>query len=507
MAASHTLQHSSAIPQISELGVLTLYGYGIRVTMQAGHLQLEDGIGPERRKLRLPRVNHRLKRLVCVSEDGFVTLSALKWLTETGASFVMLDRLGKVRVVTGPTSASEARLRRAQAMALGNGRALPIARELMTAKLTGQETLVREKLKNVNAGITIAGLRDRLSQAETIDAIRGIESRAAAEYWCAWREVPVLLPHKDLPRIPSHWLKFGPRHSPLTGGPRLSVNPANSLLNYTNAVAESECRLAASVCGLDPGIGFVHKDTANRDSLALDLIETIRSAIEAWLLDWLLREPLRRSDFFESPNGNCRISSAMCSKLSETAPTWGKLVAPWAEHVAHMLWSASKSRLLRANAFKTPLTQSHRREAKGSPAPKVNIPAVQHVCRGCGKPLGKDHQNCGDCAPPKEMMIAAARLGRVAAKTLEARTKHAKSMSRQARARYAWNPSSQPVWLTAEFFSENVQPLLADIGASVIQARLRVSRCYASKIRQGQRRPHPRHWNELALLVGAHQEV
>jgi hypothetical protein len=100
MAASHTLQHSSAIPQISELGVLTLYGYGIRVTMQAGHLQLEDGIGPERRKLRLPRVNHRLKRLVCVSEDGFVTLSALKWLTETGASFVMLDRLGKVRVVT-----------------------------------------------------------------------------------------------------------------------------------------------------------------------------------------------------------------------------------------------------------------------------------------------------------------------------------------------------------------------------------------------------------------------
>jgi hypothetical protein len=392
-------------------------------------------------------------------------------------------------------------------MALGNGRALPIARELMTAKLTGQETLVREKLKNVNAGITIAGLRDRLSQAETIDAIRGIESRAAAEYWCAWREVPVLLPHKDLPRIPSHWLKFGPRHSPLTGGPRLSVNPANSLLNYTNAVAESECRLAASVCGLDPGIGFVHKDTANRDSLALDLIETIRSAIEAWLLDWLLREPLRRSDFFESPNGNCRISSAMCSKLSETAPTWGKLVAPWAEHVAHMLWSASKSRLLRANAFKTPLTQSHRREAKGSPAPKVNIPAVQHVCRGCGKPLGKDHQNCGDCAPTKEMMIAAARLGRVAAKTLEARTKHAKSMSRQARARYAWNPSSQPVWLTAEFFSENVQPLLADIGASVIQARLRVSRCYASKIRQGQRRPHPRHWNELALLVGAHQEV
>src|SRR6184192_3422837 len=149
MAASHTLPHSSAIPQISKLGVLTLYGYGIRVTMQAGHLQIEDGIGPERRKGRLPRVGHGLKRLVCISEDGLITLSALTWLSDIGASFVMLDRLGKMRVVTGPTSSSEARLRRAQASAIGNGMALRIGRELIAAKLTGQETVVREKLKNI----------------------------------------------------------------------------------------------------------------------------------------------------------------------------------------------------------------------------------------------------------------------------------------------------------------------------------------------------------------------
>ena len=34
MAASHTLPQSFAIPQISKSGVLTLYGFGIRVTMQ-----------------------------------------------------------------------------------------------------------------------------------------------------------------------------------------------------------------------------------------------------------------------------------------------------------------------------------------------------------------------------------------------------------------------------------------------------------------------------------------
>src|SRR5438874_8999402 len=177
MAAAHTLSHPSAVPQISRLGVLTLYGYGIRIRMHGGHLETEHGIGPERYKLRLPRVNHRLKRLVCIGEDGFVTLSALRWLSEVGASFVMLDRLGKVRVVTGPVSPSEARLRRAQALALTNGAALPIARELIAAKLDGQERVVRERLKNEVTANIIASLRKRLSSADSIDAIRGFESR------------------------------------------------------------------------------------------------------------------------------------------------------------------------------------------------------------------------------------------------------------------------------------------------------------------------------------------
>jgi CRISPR-associated protein Cas1 len=471
--------------------------------MQAGHLQIEDGIGPERRRFRLPRVNHRLKRLVCIADDGFITLSALRWLSEVGASFVMLNRLGKVRVVTGPTSPSEARLRRAQALALGNGMAVRIARELISVKLSGQEMLVREKLKNVDAANSIAGLRDRLTSADEIDAIRGMESRAAAEYWSAWRNVPVLFARKDVNRIPTHWMRFGTRHSPLTGGPRLSVNPANSLLNYTNAVAESECRLAASACGLDPGMGFLHTDTANRDSLALDLIETIRPAIEAWLLDWLMREPLRRSDFSEGADGNCRISSNLCSKLSETAPAWGRLVAPWAEYVAHSLYSGRSPQTRSVPVLKTPLTQTHRREAKGAPAPELRIPKIGHVCQGCGKPIRKEHEDCGNCAVSSatRRLVNAAEIGRKAAREPKARAKHSQSARMHALARSSWDASSQPAWLTHDFFSQKIQPLLASISSSRIRSRIGVSRWYANKIRQGYC-PHPRHWIDLAALVG-----
>src|SRR5947207_14334075 len=122
--------------------------------------------------------------------------------------------------------------------------ALGISRKRISTKLAGQEMLVREKLRNVSTADAIAGLQNRLAASADLNAIRLIEAHAAAEYWNAWRDVPIQFPRKDAERVPTHWLRFGPRHSPLTGGPRLSVNPANSLLNYTNAVAESECRLA-----------------------------------------------------------------------------------------------------------------------------------------------------------------------------------------------------------------------------------------------------------------------
>src|SRR5258706_9834871 len=104
MAASGTLPYSNPARKspVNKSGVLTLAGFGIKVRMQCGHLEIEDGIGPERRKMRLVRVGHRLKRLVLVGSDGFVTLEALRWLADQDAAFLMLDRDGSALVATGP---------------------------------------------------------------------------------------------------------------------------------------------------------------------------------------------------------------------------------------------------------------------------------------------------------------------------------------------------------------------------------------------------------------------
>jgi len=455
----------------------------------------------DRRKIRFARVGSGLQRLVCVSDDGTISLSALRWITEQKAAFVLLQRDGRVLSVCGPASPSQARLRRAQALAHHTGKALEISRKLISVKLEGEELVLREQLQQPSVANLIAHFRQRVADAENLDRVRSLEASAAKNYWNAWSEVPILFPRKDTRRVPDHWLKFGSRHSPITGGPRLAINPPNALLNYCFALAESECRMALSACGLDPGIGFVHLDTANRDSLALDLLETIRPSIEAWLLNWITRESLRRSDFFETGSGNCRLRSGICSQLSETAPTWGALVAPWAEYVAHTLWTSRSG----SNSLATRLTQRHKREAKGraSMPPSIPIPKREHLCRGCGKRIRSGRVNCALCAIDNatKNMLDAARIGRLKANGLEAQRKRASTNRKNALAQHAWKPSDQPAWLSQELFEQNIQPRLANVPTSVIRSSIGVSRGYASKIRQGYR-PHPRQWLALAALVG-----
>ena len=239
--------------------------------------------------------------------------------------------------------------------------------------------------------------------AESIDRVRLIEAQAAKLYWQAWSDVPICWPRKDERRVPEHWKRFGSRISPLTHSPRLASSPPNALLNLLYALLESESRLSATVMGLDPGIGVLHVDTPNRDSLACDLMEVCRPKVDAFVLNWLQNEPLRKSDFWEDRNGNCRVVSSLAIKLAQTSHTWSKLVAPIAEYVAQALW-ASISRppsTVARQRIATRLTQRNKREAKGAPStpPSVRAPRQETTSvDGCRRnDRGWGHQLCKLC--------------------------------------------------------------------------------------------------------------
>jgi CRISPR-associated endonuclease Cas1 len=491
-------------PLMPTRGIVSLCGYGIRVLVERGHLVIEDGIGPARRRARFARVNHGLRRLVVIGSDGFVSLAALRWLADQKASFVMLERDGKILLATGPTGPRDARLRRAQAVALHSEVGLTIARDLIDRKLAEQQRVVRDAFGDATAACAIEEIRCGVPSAEDIETLRLLESRAAYAYWSCWRNLPILFPKDDLPRVPVHWQTFGARISPLTGSPRLSANPPNAMINYLFAILEAEARLAATALGLDPSLGVMHADAGARDSLACDLMEPVRPHLEFWVLKWLQRQPLRREWFFEERNGNCRLMPPLAERLAQTAPTWAQAVAPITERVAKALWQTSRKTGTRYGPA-TRLTQQHRRDAKGAPPFSVSKPQQPpRVCRDCGSAIPRGEKRCAKCehrnAPDR--MRAVAVKGRIFAQTPSAQGRRAAARRHHIAAQRSWDPSSQPKWLTETFYRKQIQQRLKHIGASKIASAIGVSVSYVFAIRAGKYQPHPRHWQTLALLVG-----
>ena len=503
MAAAATVPRLSSALNIRSLtpsrGVLTLSGYGISVRVDRGHLVVEDGIGSTRQSGRFARVGHGLRRLVVIGADGSVSLAAMRWLADQRAAFVMLDRDGSVLLATGPVGLKDARLRRAQALAHHNGIAVSIARELIRLKLAQQARIARDHFGNQSIAGMIAAVAETLKSVDTVRELRHVEAQAALAYWSLMRAVPVDFPRADLARVPDHWRVFGTRHSPLTNSPRLSVNPPNAMLNYLYALLESESRLAAAALGLDPGLAFLHADTSSRDSLACDLMEPLRPEVDAYVLNWLRREPLRREWFFEQRNGNCRLMASFANQLAGTSSTWAQRVAPVAEWVAKAL-SASFNHSRRLGP-PTLLTQRHRREAKGLPPPQPGTLAEPpHVCRSCGVELrrGQRCEGCGWASAPERP--------RPNARPPALAKRRAVMSRRLANAEAAWKPSDQPTWLTVRAYQEQIQPRLSRISVPRLAAALGVSKFDALDIRRGRHRPHPRHWAALALLVGILEE-
>ena len=493
--------HNSTAPRH---GVITLYGYGTQVRVERGHLLLADGIATERRQFRLARVGHGLKRLVIIGNNGFVTLEALRWLSDQSVGFSMLERSGKVIAVTGPVRPSDAKLRRAQSLALTNGTALKISRDLIAAKLDGQALVMRQDLRNLAVADEIARLRTQLPDADSFDRIRLIESQAARVYWNAWSNISILYPREDLKRIPEHWKSFGQRVSLLTGSPRLATNVPNAVLNFCYSLLEAESLLALAALGLDPGIGMLHTDTPARDSLACDLMEAVRPQVDAWLLGWLQRELFARSWFFETPEGNCRLKGPFAVKLSETASTWRKFVAPWAEFISRELWTTTKKRGPAQQSPPTRLTHQKKREVKGSTysVSTTGLLRPQRVCVDCGTPAKRNRDRCNVCsnAESTKALVEGAKLGRIVASGTEAQRSRIATQLRHDAARREWERRGESS-ISEEVYRTQVQPKLKNVTLRAIMEALQVSVVYASHIRRG-RLPHPRHWFTLARYVG-----
>ena len=233
-------------------------------------------------------------------------------------------------------------------------------------------------------------------------------------------------------------------------------------------------------------------------------MEAVRPQVDAFLVDWITRETLRREWFFEQRNGNCRLMASLAARLSETAPTWGRAVAPVAEWVAQSFWTKNRKPPRGEKTLPTPLTQRRRSEGRGNEFILDTTPAPRpkNVCAGCGVTT-REGQNCPKCGREisREKLIELAKRGRVAAQSPESQKKRSETHLRHGAAKRAWRASPKPAWLTEAIYLETIQPKLGEVTLSTVASTLGISESYAADIRAGRHRPHPRHWQTLATLV------
>ncbi len=494
-------------------GVVVASGYGLKVYVERGHLAVHDGIGGDRRTRRYARVHSGVERLVVLGQSGYVTFDALKWLRDIGAAFVQIDSDARLVASTASVGTDQPALRRAQALAADAAVGTEVARSLLRDKIRGQATL-RPELGNDQRPQFFDAALAEMDHADTIEQLLGVEAAAALAYWEAWRGLDVRFGARDRADAPTHWLTFGQRHSPLTSSPRLAANPPIAILNYLYSFLEAEATLACHAVGLDPGLGVFHRDRKSRNSLALDIMEACRPAVDAYLLALLQQRTLRRRDFVETRRGVCRLLPGLAKELAVTAPVWRRHVAPVAERVARMLAVAAGQ-----DAPATQLTGTARRQAwdgrrrrpKRSSSDNLSLPST---CRACGGELANRRRRvCDGCR--RDRAIEAGKAARpVAAAVLDqlrdggrdpahggdaARRRGLKNRSHQA-AVSKWNSHHDKP--DRALFSRELTPRLRRLTTKELVEATGLSEHYCSLIRLGKRIPHPRHWEALRGAVG-----
>jgi len=102
--------------------------------------------------------------------------------------------------------------------------------------------------------------------------------------------------------------------------------------------------------------------------------------------------------------------------------------------------------------------------------------------------------------------IELAKVGRTAALRPDALRKHSETQRRHEAAKRGWRSAQKSWWPDESTYIREIQPRLASITISTISSTLGVCESYAADIRAGRHRPHPRHWQALAQLVGVVKE-
>src|SRR5690349_6343624 len=127
----HSTSETSPL-SVSRDGVLVIEGFGLRLAVHGGHLQVTSGSGADIRGASFPRASRKLHRIVLIGRGGSVTLDALRWMDDVGIRFFHVEPDGRMLAASGRLSLDHPALRRAQALAASTTSGVEITRWILS---------------------------------------------------------------------------------------------------------------------------------------------------------------------------------------------------------------------------------------------------------------------------------------------------------------------------------------------------------------------------------------
>lgn len=248
---------------------------------------------------------HLLGQIVCFGQVA-VSPALMGFAAESGITISFLGYSGKLLArVEGPQTGNVL-LRRAQHEATKEAAALPVARSVVAAKIANQRAVLRRHLRDypdASGAAQIDACQRRLSDAARhaltapdLDTLRGQEGEAGHAYWSAFAH---LIRNSD-----PAFAFCGRNRRP----PRDAVN---AVLSFLYVLVSLDARAACESHGLDPQMGFLHRDRPGRMSLALDLMEELRASLaDRVCLSLINRRQLAPSVFRSEETGAVLLNDA-----------------------------------------------------------------------------------------------------------------------------------------------------------------------------------------------------
>jgi len=263
-------------------------------------------------RLRIPV--HTLDSIVCFGNVGCSPF-LMGFCAERDVTISFLTENGRFLArVQGPVSGNvllrREQYRRADDLDFSAG----VARACITGKVANSRSVLQrglrdhgEKLENQDAvreGVNrlSASLR-RLQERLDLDTLRGVEGDAAHVYFG-------IFDHLIVKNKKEFSFRERSRRPPL--------DRMNCLLSFLYTLLMHDVRSALESVGLDPAVGYLHRDRPGRPGLALDMMEEFRPLADRLALSLVNRGQVKGRDFTISEGGAVRMSDTARKTLLAT---------------------------------------------------------------------------------------------------------------------------------------------------------------------------------------------